>query len=45
MQMGWLVSETDFLNLYVDFCYFRCINCSKRSSLTLASVYSSERAA
>lgn len=45
MQIGWLVSETDFLNLYVDFCYFKRINRSKRSSLTLASVHFSKRAA
>lgn len=45
MQIGWLVSETDFLNLYVDFCYFKRINCSKCSSLSLASVHFSKRAA
>lgn len=45
MQIGQLVSETDFLNLYVDFCNFKCINRSKCSSLTLASVYFSKRAA
>lgn len=45
MQIGRLVSETHFLNLYVDFCYFKCINRSKCFSLTLASVYFSKRAA
>ena len=45
MQIGRMVSETDFLNLYVDFCYFECINHSKCSSPTLASVYFSKRAA
>lgn len=34
MQIGRLASETDLLNFYVDFCYVKCIQCSKFSSLT-----------
>lgn len=45
MQMDWLVTETGFLNLCVDFCCFKCINRSKCSSLAVASASSSERAA
>lgn len=42
-QIGQLVSETDLLNLYVVFCYFKCRNRSKCSSLTLGSLSFSKR--